>query len=570
MYIIKNALRCIGRSKGRNILIGVIVLVIAVSSCIGLSIRQAADDAKEKTMDSMTITATISFDRQAMMSEIGKGTENSDSSEPPSFDRSQFSAMMGESSSLSLEEYLTYAQADSVKDFYYTMTASLNGSDDFEPVSSDSESSSDSDDTDETNDNTSDNSSSYNQNNPQNMQGDMMGGFGKMNERMMGAQSDFTLTGYSSESAMTSFINGTASITDGEVFEEGTSELNCMISEELATFNSLSVGDTIMITNPNNDEETYELTIVGLYSDSSSNESSFSMMGSTSTDPANNICLSYNALQTIIDSSKESSVTKTDDNTGMEYESSITGTLSGTYVFANTEDYYQFEDEVRELGLDDSYTVSSSDVTSYENSLTPLNTLSTMAGYFLIVILIIGGVILIVLNIFNVRERKYDIGVLTAMGMKKGKVSFQFLTETFVVTMISVVVGILIGAVSSVPVTNALLENQIESEESESQRVEKNFGRSSMEIPDNMGGNMSSGMGGSSRGGMSDMGNNPFKNILDSDTRTEYISEINSAMNFTVVLQMLGIAVLLTLISSAVSTLFVMRYEPLKILANRD
>ena len=55
--------------------------------------------------------------------------------------------MMGESSSLSLEEYLTYAQADSVKDFYYTMTASLNGSDDFEPVSSDSESSSDSDDT---------------------------------------------------------------------------------------------------------------------------------------------------------------------------------------------------------------------------------------------------------------------------------------------------------------------------------------------------------------------------------------------------------------------------------------
>lgn len=78
MYIIKNALRCIGRSKGRNILIGVIVLVIAVSSCIGLSIRQAADDAKEKTMDSMTITATISFDRQAMMSEIGKGTENSD------------------------------------------------------------------------------------------------------------------------------------------------------------------------------------------------------------------------------------------------------------------------------------------------------------------------------------------------------------------------------------------------------------------------------------------------------------------------------------------------------------
>ena len=46
MYIIKNAFRCIGRSKGRNILIGIIALVIAISACIGLSIRQASENAK--------------------------------------------------------------------------------------------------------------------------------------------------------------------------------------------------------------------------------------------------------------------------------------------------------------------------------------------------------------------------------------------------------------------------------------------------------------------------------------------------------------------------------------------
>ena len=46
MYIVKNALKCLGRSKGRSILIGVIVLVIAVSACIGLSIRQAAERPK--------------------------------------------------------------------------------------------------------------------------------------------------------------------------------------------------------------------------------------------------------------------------------------------------------------------------------------------------------------------------------------------------------------------------------------------------------------------------------------------------------------------------------------------
>ena len=55
MYIIKNARRCIGRSKGRNILIGIIALVIAVSACIGLSIRQAAEDKVDLTEISLLI-----------------------------------------------------------------------------------------------------------------------------------------------------------------------------------------------------------------------------------------------------------------------------------------------------------------------------------------------------------------------------------------------------------------------------------------------------------------------------------------------------------------------------------
>ncbi|MBQ3546192.1 MAG: ABC transporter permease [Lachnospiraceae bacterium] len=568
MYIIKNAFRCIGRSKGRNLLIGIIVLVIAVSSCIGLSIKQAAINAKEETLNNLTITATISFDRQSMMNEMREnmGSPDSfDSSNPPSFDRSQFKEMMGASSSLTLEEYETYATAESVKYFYYTLTTSVNGSKDFEPVSNSySEDDSNEDDT---------SSDSQNQNmfgNGQDMQ--MPGGFGGKFEQMFGAQSDFTLTGYSSDSAMTSFINGTTSIVEGSVFEENTSEHVCMISEELATFNNLSLEDTIIITNPNSEEETYELKIVGIYDDSSANESSFSMMGSTSTDPVNNIYMSATALSDIIASSSENSETQTDDNTGREYETALTETLSGTYVFDNSDDYYKFEDEVRTLGLDDSYTVSSSDISSYEESLTPLNTLSEMAGYFLIVILIIGAIILIVLNIFNVRDRKYDIGVLTAMGMKKGKVSLQFLIETFTVTILSVIFGILIGAVCSVPVTNILLENQVNSEEEKSLSVKSNFGRDNMAMPGGMpGGDMPGGdMPGGGFRGNGGMSNNPFTNLADKDTRAEYISEINSAMNFTVVLQMLGIAILLTLISSMVSTLFVMRYDPLKILANRD
>ena len=73
MYIVKNALRCIARSKGRNILIGIIALVIAISACLGLSIRQASETAKASALNSISVTATISYDRSSMMGQMGGG-----------------------------------------------------------------------------------------------------------------------------------------------------------------------------------------------------------------------------------------------------------------------------------------------------------------------------------------------------------------------------------------------------------------------------------------------------------------------------------------------------------------
>lgn len=577
MFIFKNALRCISRSKGRNILIGIIALVIAVSACIGLSIRQAAENAKEETLEGMSVTATISFDRQSMMSGMGNTEGNSDTgSRGGGFDKGQFAEMMGDASSLTLEEYQSYAQAESVDDFYYTLTASFNGSDNLEPVSTDTETETTDDssgeDADESSTEDATEASTETTTETATEAVDAIDNFsdrqrgGMMGEMM--DSSDFTVVGYSNDTAMTDFTSGIASITNGAVFDEGTSDYSCIISEELATYNDLAVGDVITITNPNSDTETYDLTIVGLYTSSQSNEFSMSM-GGANQDPANRIYMSAAALQLILDDSESVSTTVTDEDTGREYETAVNGTLSATYVFANAEDYYNFEQEVRTLGLDDSYTVSSADITSFENSMTPLNTLSSMAGWFLVVILIIGAVILIVLNIFNVRERKYEIGVLTAMGMKKGKVALQFMTEILVVTMVAIIIGAGIGAVSSVPVTNALLANQIESQQTQQTQIQDNFGR-----PGNMGGNMRGGMDDGTESEMEIQnidgkgGDNPFDQMLGG--AADYISEIDSAMNLTVVLQMLAIGLLLTLAASAVSTLFVMRYDPLKILANRD
>lgn len=570
MYIIKNALKCIIRSKGRNVLIGIIALVISISACLGLSIRQAAENAKENALDGMSITATISYDRSSMMDQIGgKGMPSKGEGGKGGFDRNQFADMMGSASSLTLEEYEKYAEADSVEAFYYTLTAYFNGSENFSPVTDETDES-------ESDESSSDESSSDESTSDENESGNgsknpFSGGFGGMMGMGGFSSGDFTIVGYSSDIAMTSFANGSSSILDGgSMFEEGTSDLVCVISYELAKFNDLSVGDTVVITNPSLESETYTLTISGIYSSSENNDFSMSMFGA-SQDPANRIYMSAKALDVILDSSEENSTTTTDDY-GRESESKVTGTLSATYLFADSDAYYAFEEEARALGLDESYTISSTDITSFENSIAPLNTLGTMAGWFLLVILIIGAIILVVLNIFNVRERKYEVGVLTAMGMKKYKVALQFMCEILVVTMLAVVIGAGVGAVSSVPVTNALLESQVENQNSQQTQIEQNFGR-----PNNMGGfgggNMPSDMpsdigGGNPFGDMFGGENSPIGEMFGG--AADYVTEVDSAMDLTVVLELIGIGLLLTIVASAASVLFVMRYDPLKILANRD
>lgn len=555
MYIIKNALLSISRSKGRNILIGIIALAIAVSACVALSIKESASKAREDTLSLMNITAQISLDRGAMMQ--GAMGERGESGDKPSFDRDAMKEMLQGGSELSLEEYETYAAAESVQESYYTLSATLNASGDLEPIDTmgtftGSESTADSTQM------------------PENAGGMGGGKGGRDFGGKMGTQGDFTVVGYSNDNAMTDFVSGNCSVIEGVVFDENTTENNCIISEELATYNNLEVGSEITLADPNNTDETFTFTVVGIYTGKQESVSGFMGGFSTATDASNKIMTSYEVLKAICDTSSASAEEVTDENSGMTSSTAVHGTLNYTYVFADVKGYESFADEAIALGLSEDYTVSSTDITEFENSLVPLENLSKTAGYFLLVVFIIGAVILIVINIFNIRERKYEIGVLTAIGMKKWKVASLFVTELFVVTLAAIIVGAGIGAAVSVPVTNALLSAQITANQQTQDNMNQGFGRDTMaggggmtgmptrpdnektsEMPENAGG----------FGGF--MGN-------IKDTAQNYISEVSYATNFTVILQLIGVGVLLTFVSSLAAVLFIMRYEPLKILTNRD
>lgn len=553
MFVLKNAWKSVIRNRGRNILIAIIVAIIAATATVGLAIRTAASQVEEEGLQSTTVSATISLDRSKMISQA-KSNSSDSSSEKPDFDsmREQLSQ-----ESLSLSDYAKYAKASTAAvSTYYSEQTSLGATDDFQPVeSSDSASSSPDSST------SSDSSDSSQSANGEQGQGGMGGGMiGQMNS------GDFTLTGFSSDTAIENVSNGTFTMSSGKVFGyTSDSDGQVIISKALADFNDLEVGDTISVTKTIDDaDQTYELTVSGIYKNTSSTSSSAQgPMGGTSQDADNQIYTSVSTLKKLgIDSEADNA--------------SDTGTqLNYTYVLGSDTDYETFKKDVKKAGLSSNYAVSSADVEAYESSLAPMKNLSSFTLTFLLIVLGVGAVILIVLNLFNVRERKYEVGVMTAIGVKKPKVAMQFVVELLIVTMVGLGFGVIGGAVASKPLSNQLLSSQVSSQQTEQASQQQQFGRDA-----NVGGVP----GASTSSGSSDSSTNSSESAQNgapsapsgngapgmTSKATDYISSLDATVNLKVVGELVLIGLALTLVSSLVGIIFVMRYEPLQILAERS
>lgn len=567
LFIVKNALRNVVRNKGRNILMIIIVTIIAAAATISLAIVQAAQRARTDALQDTTITAQISLDRRALMD--AQRPDTTQSTEKP--DMSSLSQSMADKQ-LTLNQYEEYAQITDVESSYYTLTSSVAAVDDgVEPVDSSGTITSSSDsstDSSADSDTQSDTQTDNNADAPQMPQGEMQGGgMGGGGRDMQMTTGDFSLVGFSDDEALQNAPNGSFTMESGQAFTYGSDDLNdVIISSTLATANDLSVGDTITVANAADEDTTYTFTIVGIYTDTANTQQAFGgPMQSTASDPANAIYTSVATMQALKLTADESmQVTDARGNT----RDTQAATLSYTYVFAGKDQYDQFVDTVRADGLGDEYTISSPDVEAYEASLVPLNNLAKFATTMLIVVLAVGAVVLMVLTIFNIRERKYEIGVLTAIGVKKAKVATQFIIELFTVTLIGIALGLGIGAASSVPVSNALLSSQVEAQQTQQASQRAQFGRD-MQMKGASSGDEQNNTQNAPADMPSDMPNNEGPQGFADQTKSA-ISTVNATVNWATIGWMVLIGLALTLLAALIAVIFVMRYEPLQILADRS
>lgn len=487
MYILKNAWISITRNKGRNLLIGIIILVIAVSASISLAIQSSASKLIESYENSYDIEATISMDRKSMMGN-GKMEKPENGESISEEDRQEAMQNMQEifesASNISIDDIEKYGSSSYVKSYYYTESVSINANN-LEKATSN--------------------------------QGNRPGG--NFNSETTG---DFTLTGYSSLTAMEDFISGKYTITEGEISND-LEENNCVINNELATLNDISVGDTITVIDPNNETNTLELIVTGIYEEQSDEMSMF-------TNSANTIITSTNVVEKLT-----------------EVNSDLKVSINPTFILTSKDVIEDFSQELYSLGLSEYLTINTN-LETIESSTSTISNVASFAKTFLIIILLIGGIVLFVINMINIRERKYEIGVLRTIGMKKSLLTLQFILELVIVAFASLLIGTGIGSLLSVPVSNSLLQNEIEASQNTQENIMNNFGGSSDKFNN-----------------MNDK-NNKFNGI----PTVQAFDSIDAVVDIKVLFELLGIGLLLTLISGIASMISIQKFSPLTILKERS
>ena len=276
------------------------------------------------------------------------------------------------------------------------------------------------------------------------------------------------------------------------------------------------------------EDKTYTLTITGIYKENSDTSSDMTNMFTSS---ANTIIVPSAFVEQLMSDDEDLNVTTTP-----------------TYILTSKDVADKFADEVTEKGLNSYYSVTNN-LEVVESATKSITNVKEFATTFLIITLIIGGVVLLVINMINIRERKYEIGVLRTIGMKKILVVIQFMTELLVVTIFGLLVGAGIGATCSVKVANNLLQTEINNATSDQENIKQNFGN-----PDD-----------------SNQKNHNFDfNTMNGTINIETVDDINAVVDFKVLAQLLAIGIALTIISSVSASIAIARFQPLNILKERS
>jgi len=312
-------------------------------------------------------------------------------------------------------------------------------------------------------------------------------------------------------------------IIHGRMFE-GINE--AVIDDELASVNNIQLGETIEIeallsiwgerAGMTLADKPFELTVVGIYSAELYEQTLFRFT---------DIITSF---ETIASAGWES-------NFGLN--------MLAEYFLRNPDYLELFENEVRAKGLPDTYIVSINQP-AYDRVAGPMLSMKSAVMTFSVVILALGSLVLALISFLVVRERKYEVGVLRAMGLEKGKVAVGIFAEAVAITALCLVIGLGAGSAVAQPVAESLLDSRVAAAEARSEELQHDRVAAAVS----------------------------FGGQIQTEHSIGYrpASEITVGLGANIIIQIIVITLGLAALSGIVGVVIITRYEPLKILRERS
>lgn len=223
-----------------------------------------------------------------------------------------------------------------------------------------------------------------------------------------------------------------------------------VISKELADKNNLHVGDSFEIKynlpGITEKEASKKVIIIGLYNPYKAQRAGSYELGFT---PASFV---------------ESMMTEAKKQGGI--------TLSKVYFFLK--DPLQRNDFIKEAYTKvdkDTYTLDSSDFL-YDILTAPFEKIKSFSVISRNMIIGAGALIMLIVLFILTKERKKEIGILRALGIKKSKIISQLLCEAILLAILSIGIGSAISSITTSKIASNMIQNQVEKAKESSENLQ--------------------------------------------------------------------------------------------------
>ncbi|HFT6002257.1 TPA: ABC transporter permease [Listeria monocytogenes] len=501
MNFFKRAWLSMKARKGRSVLQLIIFTVVCVLILSGFTIQSAADKASELAREQLGGTVTLTVDREKQMQTMREEASSSDSSSTES--KPQF-----QSSPIDVSDANDLAKLNHVASYnYYSSTQALASG--FDPIESSGDTSSSNDESSTTAE----------------TQGP---GVGQGGPQMVDA--NLSISGLLDSATSTDFEAGTSELTSGVAITSADKDKNvAMVEENLAEENDWKVGDSFTVTSSDGNTKV-TLKIVGIYktTDSGSDMAqNFSFLN-----PYNKVYVPYTVANTI---------------KGSDYKNTVD---SAVYTMDDAANISAFEKEAKKVdSIDwDTFKLDAND-TLYQQMIGPINSVASFSKNVVYIVSIAGALILGLLVMMQVRDRKYEMGVLLAIGEKRGKLIAQFFVEILIVALVSFGLAAASSHYVAQLAGNQLLAQQ-NSSTNETTTSTENRGPG----------------GGGGQGGPGGFG----QSVSNLTKNTEQIKELDIQVTLEDMLKMGGIGIGIAFISVLLPAALVLRMNPKTILTKQE